>query len=182
MKRPTRAVERTETENSAVLARSPSKAFSSNRRRQMKARAVETGLSWFTLFMLAIYVPIETWSSRDGLPNPFYLVDLIAMVLLFAGSLTSLRARPNSAPAVICAAYGWTAANAWRATFGRIAELERGGQLVYGTSELWAVGVGCAIALIGFAVSLYLVVKTPPVAANSEPNKAVRAPSEDARA
>lgn len=149
----------------------------------MNTRAIETRLSWFTLFMLAIYAPVETWTSlRSGLLNPFYLIDLIAIVLLLAGALKSLRARPDVSPALLCAAYGWTAANAWRATFGRMVELERGGQLVYGTSELWAVGIGMALALVCFAVSLYLVVKVAPSVTTSEPNKAIHATREDARA
>ena len=148
----------------------------------MSLRSAETKLCWFTLFVLAIYAPVETWTSlRNGLLNPFYLVDLIAIVLLFAGAIRSLRARPSVSPALLCAAYGWTAANAWRATFDRIVELERGGQLVYGTSELWAVGIGMVLALVCFALSLFLVVKIVPPVTTSEPNKAIHAMREDAR-
>jgi hypothetical protein len=128
----------------------------------MRTRRFETYLCWFTLCILVIYAPVETLASiRYGLLNPFYVVDLIAMILLLTGALASLRARPHASPALLCAAYGWTAANAWRATFGRIAELESGGQLGYGASEFWAVAIGGAIVLIGFASSLYLVIRNP---------------------
>lgn len=125
---------------------------------QVEARKIETALSGFTLGMLVIYVPVETWTSlRYGLLSPFYIVDLIGMVLLFVGSIVSLRARPIPSPALLCAAYGWTAASAWRATFGRVLELRRGGELYYGSAELWAVSIGTVIALLAFAVLLYLV-------------------------
>jgi hypothetical protein len=118
---------------------------------------------------------VETWVSLPhGLLNPFYLVDLIAMVLLLAGAVTSLRARPDRAPSLLCAAYGWTAANAWRATFGRLEELERGGELDYGTAELWAVSIGTALVLAFFAISLYLVVKastSPQLAESNKPRQ-----------
>ena len=81
------------------------------------------------------------------------------MVLLFSGAIASLRARPRVSPGLLCAAYAWTSANGWRATFGRVAELEGGGELAHGTAELWAVAIGTALALAGFAVLLYLVVK-----------------------
>ncbi len=129
----------------------------------MTLRQVETGLAWFTLGVLVIYVPVETWVSLPhGLWNPFYLIDLIAMILLLAGAVRSLRARPASSPALLCAAYAWTAANGWRATFGRLFELLDGGSLDYGVGELWAVGVATALALVAFALSLLLVIRLTP--------------------
>ncbi|MCA1561036.1 MAG: hypothetical protein LC804_12475 [Acidobacteria bacterium] len=99
----------------------------------MNLRTTETRLAKFTLAMLVVYFPLETWVSLpDGLTNPFYLVDLIAMALLPYGALRSLRARPRSAPGVLCAAYGWTAANGWRATFDGVFELRDGGELEHG--------------------------------------------------
>jgi hypothetical protein len=125
-----------------------------------RLRKAETGLARFTLGGLLIYVPVETWTSwPGGLWNPFYLVDLIAMVLLFAGAVHSLRARPRPAPGVLCAAYAWTAANGWRATFGRVFEVLEGGELDYGTGELWAVGGGTALTLACLGLSLFLVVR-----------------------
>ncbi|HYO11741.1 MAG TPA: hypothetical protein VE685_00925 [Thermoanaerobaculia bacterium] len=130
----------------------------------MDLRKAETHLAWFTLGGLLVYALVETWTSLPhGLWNPFYLVDLIAMLLLFFGALHSLRARPRPAPAVLCAAYAWTAANGWRATFGRVFEILEGGELDYGTGELWAVGVGTALVLALFAFSLFLVVRASSV-------------------
>jgi hypothetical protein len=126
----------------------------------MNLRTTETRLAKFTLAMLVIYFPLETWVSLpDGLTNPFYLVDLIAMALLLYGAVFSLRARPRSAPGVLCAAYGWTAANGWRATFDRVFELRAGGELEHGAAELCAVGCGTVLVLACFALSIWLVLR-----------------------
>jgi len=123
-------------------------------------RKIETGLAWFTLGALVIYFPAETYISvPEGLWNPFYLVDLIAMILLFWGAIRSLRARPASSPGVLCAAYAWTAANGWRATFGRMFEILEGGNLDHGAAEMWAVAIATAVALVCLMLSLYLVVR-----------------------
>jgi hypothetical protein len=71
----------------------------------------------------------------------------------------SLRARPNPAPGILSAALAWTSANGWRATFGRMAEIRSGGELGYGTAELWAVGAATVIALACLAISLLLVAR-----------------------
>jgi hypothetical protein len=129
----------------------------------MSLRNAETNLARFTLGGLLVYFPVETWTSWPyGLWNPFYLVDVIAMLLLFFGAVHSLRARPRPAPGALCAAYTWTAANGWRATFGRVVELSKGGELDYGTTELWAVGTGTALVLACLALSLFLVVRASP--------------------
>lgn len=71
----------------------------------MDLRQVETGLAYFTLGALVVYFPVETYVSLpEGLWNPFYIVDLIAMVLMFWGALHSLRARPSRSPELLCAA------------------------------------------------------------------------------
>ena len=130
----------------------------------MDLRRIETGLAWFTLGVLVIYFPVETWVSLPrGLWNPFYLVDLIAMLLMFWGAVRSLRARPERSPAVLCAAYAWSAANGWRATSGRLFELLEGGTLGHGAAEMWAVSIATAIGLGCFVLSLYLVVRSSTV-------------------
>ena len=129
----------------------------------MNLRKIETGLAWFTLGALVIYFPAETWASLPaGLWNPFYLVDVIAMVLLFWGAMRSLRARPYRSPGVLCAAYAWTAANGWRATFGRMFEILAGGTLGHGASEMWAVSIATAVGLLCFILSLLLVSRSTP--------------------
>ena len=136
----------------------------------MNLRKIETGLAWFTLGALVIYFPVETWASLpEGLWNPFYIVDLIAMILLFWGAMRSLRARPAASPAVLCAAYAWAGANGWRATFGRLFEVLNGDALTHGLAELWAVGIATAIGLVCFILSLYLVVRSTPRARSANP-------------
>jgi len=128
----------------------------------MNLREIETGLAHFTLAALIIYFPAETWVSwphEYGLLNPFYLVDLIAMILMLYGAVHSLHARPRSAPGVLCAAYAWAASNGWRATAGRAFEVLEGQDLDYGIEELWIVGIATAMAMACLALSMYLVVR-----------------------
>ena len=126
----------------------------------MDLRKLETGLAWFTLGALVLYFPAETYYSLPNLWHPFYFIDLIAMALVFWGAIRSLRARPERSPAVLCAAYAWTAANGWRAMFGRMFELLEGGKLDYGTTEMWAVAIATAIGLACLALSFFLVVRS----------------------
>lgn len=129
----------------------------------MDARKLESGLAYFTLGVLIVYAPVETIKSLPyGLLSAGYLIDLIAMALMLAGALHSLRYRPNPSPALLCAAYAWSSANGWRATWWRYNELARGGSLDNGNAELWAVGVVTGLALVCFALSLLLVVRAAP--------------------
>ena len=124
----------------------------------MPPRSLETVLARATLVMLAVYIPAETWVSwSDGLLNAYYIIDAIAMALLLYGALHSLRTRPRRAAGIMCGAYGWTAANGWRATFDRWTHLVDGGQLDYGRPELLVVGCATALAIGCFALSIYLV-------------------------
>jgi hypothetical protein len=123
-------------------------------------RNLETGFAYFSLAATAFYAPVETWASLPyGLLSPFYLIDLIAIVLLFAGGVRSLRLRPAAGPGVLCAAWAWAAANGWRATFGRLSAVGSGDVLQFGLPEVWAVGVATAIALGCFALSMFLVIR-----------------------
>jgi hypothetical protein len=133
----------------------------------MNLRTTETSVAYFTLGLLIVYVPVETWASWPRLTSPFYIVDLIAMVLLLYGALRSLRAWPRPEPAVLCAAYGWSASNGWRATFGRVVEVSAGRALENGAAELWVVGGGALLMLGCFVLSLVLVVRAKPIAPES---------------
>lgn len=125
----------------------------------MNRRGVETVLAYWTLFILLFYVPLETWTSwSDGLLNPFYLVDVVAMILLFWGAVHSLRLRPVSSPNLLCIGTAWACANGWRATSWRLHEIQAGGTLTHGTAEIWVVGVSTAIGLLMFIALLVLVV------------------------
>jgi hypothetical protein len=63
---------------------------------------------------------------------------------------------------MLCGAYGWTAANGWRATFDRWSHLADGGTLDYGNVELSVVGCATAMAVGCFILSLYLIIKSAP--------------------
>jgi hypothetical protein len=127
-----------------------------------EARRAETSLARSTLVALLVYFPVETWTSwrhEYSLLNPFYLIDMIAIVLLLYGAIRSLRARPRPAPGVLCAAYAWTSANGWRATWGRAFELRDGGALDYGAVELWVVGGATILALMCFASCMHFIIR-----------------------
>ena len=128
----------------------------------LNMRRAETILARATLAFLVIYVPAETyvsWSATYGLLNPFYIVDAIAMMLLFVGAAHSLRARPQCSPGLLCAAYGWASANGWRATWDRAFELMEGGTIDYGAAELYVVGCATACSLGCFALALVMVAR-----------------------
>ncbi len=125
-------------------------------------RRTETALARATLVTLLLYFPVETWTSwrhEYWLFNPFYVIDLIAMLALLYGAIRSLRARPRPAPAALCAAYAWTAANGWRATADRLFELRDGGRLDYGSVELWVVGGATVLSLMCLVSAFYLTVR-----------------------
>lgn len=125
-----------------------------------RGRKLETGLAGVTLAVLPPYFVLETWSSLPyGLADPFYLVDAIAMALLLAGALHSLRRRPARAPGLLCAAYGWAAANGLRATSWRLKRLAEGGTLDHGLAEAVLVTGASAAALVLFATLIALQVR-----------------------
>ena len=123
----------------------------------MNLRRIETAIAWFTIAALAVYAPGETYVSwSHGLTSPYYLVDLMAMILLLWGAVRSLRARPECLPGILCAAYGWASANGWRSTFARLDRIREGAPLEYGDAEVWVVGVATAMALTIFIMLLVL--------------------------
>lgn len=120
-------------------------------------RRLESGLAWFTLGALAVYVPAETWTSWPHLTGPGYVVDALAMVLLGVSAVYSLRVQPAGAIAPLTAAWGWTACLWWRAYFTRRISRERG--LGIYTDERWhetVIGYAMIVGLCAFAFSLYL--------------------------
>jgi hypothetical protein len=80
-------------------------------------------------------VPIETWYSLPALWDPFYLVDFIGMMLLAWGAVRCRRDATPGSLAVLAAGYGWEGANYWRALFGRVQEIARGGELRFPRRE-----------------------------------------------
>ncbi len=124
----------------------------------MTPRGVETGIARFTLVLLVVYAPLETWASWPALTNPFYLVEVVGFALLLWGTLASLRARPNVAPGVLCAGYAWSGANGWRALALRIETLEQGGQV--DVTLVWLLVIGEIVALTGLALLLLLIAES----------------------
>ena len=124
----------------------------------MTPRSVETVIARFTLGVLVVYAPLETWASWPALTNPFYLVEVVGFALLLWGTLASLRARPNVAPGVLCAGYAWSGANGWRALALRIETLEQGGQV--DVTLVWLLVIGEIVALTGLALLLLLIAES----------------------
>jgi hypothetical protein len=120
----------------------------------------ERALVTFTVAVLVVYVPIETWYSAPELWDPFYLVDLAGMVLLALGA-TGFRSQGRLRVGLLAAGYAWTAANFWRALFGRVADLRQGGQLDYGLAELCFIGCILLAAFAGLVWSLTLLRREP---------------------
>jgi hypothetical protein len=77
------------------------------------------------------------------------------------------EALARRAPGLLCASHAWWAATEWRATFGRIDGLARGGQLFFGSRELWVV-LFFALTVAAFAVSLWLTYRSAPAKQESE--------------
>ena len=123
-----------------------------------RQRQLETGLAWFSLAALLGYAPVETYFAWDDLTSPGYIVDAIAMALLLASGVHSLRSRPGIAVALLCGAWGWCACLAWRSYFTRVISRSRG-LGIYPAETEWAEQVlvwVLVIALIAFAFSLVL--------------------------
>ena len=124
----------------------------------MTPRSVETFIARFTLALLLVYAPLETWASWPDLTNAFYLVDVVGFALLLWGALASLRARPDVAPGILCAGYAWSGANGWRALALRIQTLQQGGEV--DVTAFWLLVISEVVALTGLALLLLLVVES----------------------
>ena len=130
------------------------------------SRRIETRLARLTLAGLAVYAPLETiasWQMVGGahvLLHPGFLQSIVGFGLLFWGSMRSLRARPRPAPAIMCIAHAWCASVFWHASTVRLAAVQRGLEMFYGSAELWIVWSGTIVALAFFGFSLWLTVRT----------------------
>ena len=120
-----------------------------------------TRLETFTLAFLIAYAPIETWYSLPELWDPFYLVDVIGIVLLILGMVRLRRGRPAAAVGMLTAGYAWTGANFWRALFDRVSEVAAGGVLDYGWAELCFTACITIAAIAGLVWSLVLGARQP---------------------
>ena len=74
----------------------------------------ESTLIVYTVALIAIYGPIETWVSFPRLLSLFYLVDALGLALLVAGVVMWRRKARIPYTAVVAIGYGWLGANFWR--------------------------------------------------------------------
>ena len=126
----------------------------------MTLRRAETSLAYATIAALLIYAPIETVYSWPALASPYYVIDVIGMLLMLAGVVRSLRARPGTAPDVLAVGWAWSSANFWRAAFDRVSTLDRGGALRVGAAELRFVIGELLVSLLCLTIGLTLVYRT----------------------
>jgi hypothetical protein len=114
----------------------------------------QTRLTTYSFAVLVVYAPIEIWYSSPQLWDPFFLVDLIGIVLLGVGAVRYRRTGAPTSLGMLIAGYAWTSANFWRALFDRLVELRAGGTLDYGLLELCFTTCILVAAVIGLVWSL----------------------------
>ena len=130
-----------------------------------RLRTIETRLAALTLVMAALFAPLETFVTVQmfggvaGIVHPGFVASVGGVVLSVAGALRSLRARPNRAPALMCAAHAWGTGALWHSLGGRYQFWREGGELFYGSIDLWGPALLVALATAMFALSAYLVCK-----------------------
>ena len=97
---------------------------------------------------LALFVPLETWVSWPALYDPYYLVSAVGMSGMGWGLKLAWSDHPR-APAVLAAAWAWTAADFWRGTADRFEMHAAGETLRFGPSERWM-----GVALTAFLMAM----------------------------
>jgi hypothetical protein len=130
-----------------------------------RLRTIETRLAAITLVVVALFTPLEVIATLQmfgpaGIVHPGFFASVGGVALSAAGALRSLRARPHRAPALMCAAHAWGTGGLWHALGLRYQYLREGGELFYGSTELWSVVLLVALATVMFALSTYLVLKS----------------------
>src|SRR4029450_2321850 len=116
-------------------------------------------LASYTLWVLVFYAPIETWASWPELYSPYYLVDLIPMVLMAIGVLRSRQNHALPALGFLAGGWGWLGANGWRATADRFDAVGAGGWVGVGAAEMCFVVCGTVAAIVGLAWSLHAITR-----------------------
>jgi len=125
------------------------------------------GLVIYTFAWVLIYAPLETFvtvqiAGGRGLLYGAYLMNVVGMVVMVCGALAG-KQRRAFAPGLLTAGWSWTAATFWRATSDRFrfAEIHVPNPLLEGRgdAELWAACILTALACLGMAASLRLVLK-----------------------
>lgn len=129
-----------------------------------RLRTIETRLAALTLVVAALFAPIEVVATVQmfgvaGIVHPGFVASAGGVALSAAGALRSLRARPRRAPALMCAAHAWGTGGLWHALGLRYQFLREGGELFYGSVELWGVALLVLLATAMFALSTFLTVR-----------------------
>jgi hypothetical protein len=135
-----------------------------------RLRTIETRLAAFTLVLAVAFAPLETFVTLQmmgvhGIVHPGFVASVGGVVLSLAGALRSLRARPRRAPALMCVAHAWGAGALWHSLGGRYEFWRQGGELFYGSIDVWGAAVLVALATAMFALSAYLTLKAEAVSA-----------------
>jgi len=118
---------------------------------------MDRSLATYTSWILVFYAPIETWASWPELYSPYYLVDVIAMVLLTVGVVRSRQGGQLPGLGFLTGGWGWLGANGWRATADRFELLAEGGSLELGAAEMCFVVCGTIAAIVGLVWSLRVI-------------------------
>ena len=130
-------------------------------------RTVETRVAQATLVALAVFAPAETYATWQmlgglrGLIHPAYIVTFTGMVLMLAGAVHSLRARPRRSPELLCVSHAWIVGYGLRSAFWRIDAVLAGEPLHFGIGELWATVAAVTFGLGMLAVSFVLTLRAP---------------------
>jgi hypothetical protein len=130
-----------------------------------RLRTIETRLAAVTLVLAALFAPLEVIATVQmfggiaGIVHPGFVASVGGVVLAVAGALRSLRARPRRAPALMCAAHAWGTGGLWHSLGGRYQFWREGGELFYGSIDLWGPALMVAVVTTMLALSAYLVIK-----------------------
>ena len=130
-----------------------------------RLRAIETRLAAVTLVAAIVFAPLETiatvqmFGAAHGIFHPGFFGSTVGVILLAAGAVRSLLARPRRAPALMCASHAWWTGVGWHSVGLRYQYWSEGRELFYGPIDLWGVALAALLATAIFAASAYLVVK-----------------------
>ena len=118
----------------------------------------------FTLVAAAVFAPLETVASYQmfgaaGIVHPGFFGSVAGVALLVTGALRSLRVRPSRSPALLCASHAWWTGVGWHAVGLRYQIWREGGELFYGSVDLWGVALAAFVATALFASSAYLTIQ-----------------------
>lgn len=117
----------------------------------------ETPFAIFTAFSAFTHFSGETYYHVViGQPLSAYVVDLIAIALMFLGAGSSLLRRDISSAGWLAGGWGFAFCLNYRSFFGRLRSLNADNEPGEPSIVLNILGVTLVIAVISFAISMYL--------------------------